>query len=319
VDGAALERVGAKYPEALRYQDFRRLLEQKDIDAVVVTTPDHIHAPASLAAMKLRKHVYCEKPLTHSVWEARQLATAAREYKVATQMGNGGHSSDALREAVDWVRSGLIGPVREVHCWSNRPIWPQGIGRPAGTPAVPKDMNWDLWIGPAPMRPFNPAYHPFKWRGFWDFGTGALGDMGCHIIDTTFWALELDAPSTVEAESSGANDETAPNRSIVRWEFPARGSRPSVKLTWYDGGKQPARELTELPADQKLGDNGSLFIGDKGKRGRRSNGTRKSWRRATRPRPGISCAASIVRGGKCDSCERGNWPVPEESVRLRNA
>jgi predicted dehydrogenase len=265
VDGAALERVGAKHPEALRYQDFRRLLEQKNIDAVVVTTPDHIHAPASLAAMKLRKHVYCEKPLTHSVWEARQLASAARDYRVATQMGNGGHSSDSLREAVDWVRSGLIGPVREVHCWSNRPIWPQGIGRPADTPAVPKDMNWDLWIGPAPMRPFNPAYHPFKWRGFWDFGTGALGDMGCHIIDTTFWALELDAPSTVEAESSGVNDETAPNWSIVRWEFPARGSRPAVKLTWYDGGKQPSRELTELPADQKLGDNGSLFIGDKGK------------------------------------------------------
>jgi predicted dehydrogenase len=266
VDGSSLDRVGAQYPAARRHRDFRRMFdEQKDIDAVVVTTPDHIHAVASMMAMKLGKHVYCEKPLTHSVYEARQMANTARESKVATQMGNGGHASDTLREAVDWLRGGVIGPVREVHCWSNRPIWPQGIERPLEMPPVPKNLDWDLWLGPAPSRPYNPAYHPFKWRGFWDFGTGALGDMGCHIIDTAFWALELGAPSAVEAESSGVNPETAPKWSIVRYEFPARGERPPVKLTWYDGGKQPSRELTEVSADEKLSDNGSLFIGAKGK------------------------------------------------------
>ena len=265
VDGHSLDRVGAQYPKASRHREFRKMLEQKDLDAVVVTTPDHIHAVASMMAIKLGKHVYCEKPLTHSVYEARRLAQAAREYNVATQMGNGGHASDMVREAVDWVRGGVIGPVREVHCWSNRPIWPQGIGRPAETPPVPKDLDWDLWLGPAPARPYNPAYHPFKWRGFWDFGTGALGDMGCHIIDAAFWALELGAPSTIDAESSGVNEETAPKWSMVRYEFPARGERPPVKLTWYDGGKQPSRELTELSEGEKLSDNGSLFVGDKGK------------------------------------------------------
>lgn len=265
VDGGSLDRVGAKYPDVRRHRDFRKMFdEQKDIDAVVVTTPDHLHAPASLMAMKLGIHVYCEKPLTHSVFEARQMREAAQRYKVATQMGNGGHASDSLREVVDWLRAGVIGPVREAHCWSNRPIWPQGIGRPPGA-ATPKNLDWDLWIGPAPMRPYDPAYHPFKWRGFWDFGTGALGDMGCHIIDTAYWGLELDAPLAVEAESSGVNDETAPKWSIVRYEFPARGARPAVKLTWYDGGKQPSRELTELAAGEKLNDNGSLFIGDRGK------------------------------------------------------
>ena len=265
VDGASLERIAAQYPQATKHRDFRRLLEQKDIDAVVVTTPDHIHAVASIAAMKLGKHVYCEKPLTHSVWEARELRKAARQYKVATQMGNGGHASESVREAVEWIQAGVVGKVREVHAWSNRPIWPQGIARPNDTPPAPGSLDWDLWIGPAPMRPYHPAYHPFKWRGWWDFGTGALGDMGCHIIDAAFWALDLGAPSTVEAESSGVNEETAPTWSIVRYQFAARGTLPPVKFTWYDGGKLPARELTELPADQKLMDNGSLFVGDKGK------------------------------------------------------
>lgn len=265
VDGQSLDKAAAQLPKARAYRDFRKLLEQKDLDAVVVTVPDHFHAVASMAAIKLGKHLYCEKPLTHSVYEARQLTLAAREHKVATQMGNGGHSSDALREAVEWVQAGVVGVVREVHCWSNRPIWPQGIARPTETPPVPKHIDWDLWIGPAPMRPYHPAYHPFKWRGWWDFGTGALGDMGCHIIDAAFWALDLGAPSTVEAESSGVNEETAPKWSIVRYQFPARGTRPAVKLTWHDGGKLPPAELTELPAGQKLSDNGTLFIGDKGK------------------------------------------------------
>ena len=265
VDGNSLDRIAARYPQATKHRDFRRMLEQKDIDAVVVTTPDHIHAVASMAAMKLGKHVYCEKPLTHSVWEARELRKAARQYKVATQMGNGGHASESLREAVEWIQAGVVGKVREVHAWSNRPIWPQGITRPKDTPTMPGSLDWDLWIGPAPMRPFHKTYHPFGWRAWQDFGAGAMGDMGCHIIDTAFWALDLGAPSTIEAESSGANEETAPTWSIVRYQFPARGTLPPVKLTWYDGGKLPSRELTELPAEQKLMDNGSLFVGDKGK------------------------------------------------------
>jgi predicted dehydrogenase len=265
VDGQSLDKAAAQHPKARTYRDFRRMLEEKDLDAVVVTIPDHCHAAASMAAIKSGRHFYCEKPLTHSVFEARQLTLAAREHKVATQMGNGGHSSDALREAVEWVQAGVVGAVREVHCWSNRPIWPQGITRPMETPPVPKHIDWDLWIGPAPMRPYHPAYHPFKWRGWWDFGTGALGDMGCHIIDAAFWALDLGAPSAVEADSSGVNEETAPKWSIVRYQFPARGARPAIKLTWHDGGKLPPAELTELPSEQKLSDNGTLFIGDKGK------------------------------------------------------
>jgi len=265
VDAGSLDKAAAQLPKARIYRDFRKLLEQKDLDAVVVTIPDHCHAVASMAAIKLGKHVYCEKPLTHSLYEARQLRLAAREYKVATQMGNGGHSSDALREAVEWVQAGVVGAVRDVHCWSNRPIWPQGIVRPTETPPVPKHIDWDLWIGPAPMRPYHSAYHPFNWRGWWDFGTGALGDMGCHIIDAAFWALDLGAPSAVEAESSGVNEETAPKWSIVRYQFPARGAHPAVKLTWHDGGKLPPAELTGLPPGEKLSDNGTLFIGDKGR------------------------------------------------------
>jgi predicted dehydrogenase len=265
VDGNSLDKAAAQFPKARTYRDFRKMLEQKDLDAVVVTIPDHCHAVASLAAIKLGKHVYCEKPLTHSIYEARQLTLAAREHKVATQMGNGGHASDAIREAVEWVQAGVVGAVHEVHCWSNRPIWPQGIARPGETPPVPKHLDWDLWIGPAPMRPYHPAYHPFKWRGWWDFGTGALGDMGCHIIDAPFWALDLGAPSRVEAESSGVNEQTAPKWSIVRYQFPARGQRPAVKLTWHDGGKTPGPELTGLSPEQKLTDNGTLFIGEKGR------------------------------------------------------
>ena len=265
VDGHALDKAAAQYPKARTYRDFRKMFEQKGLDAVVVTTPDHIHAVASLTAMKLGKHVYCEKPLTHSIDEARRMKATAREYKVATQMGNSGHSSEAIREVVEWVRARVLGEVREVHCWSDRPIWPQGVTRPTDTPPVPTHLDWDLWLGPAPARPYHPAYHPFKWRGWWDFGTGALGDMGCHIIDAAFWGLDLGAPSAVEAESSGVNEETAPKWSIVRYEFPARGERPALRFAWYDGGKRPAPDLTELPPERPLRDNGSLFIGDKGK------------------------------------------------------
>jgi predicted dehydrogenase len=262
VDERSLQRAAAEHPKAKQFRDFRKLLESPGIDAVVVTTPDHTHAVAAMMAMRAGRHVYCEKPLTHSVYEARQMTLAAREHGIATQMGNGGHSSRTIRECVEWVRSGTIGPVREVHAWSNRPIWPQGIARPADRPRVPDWLNWELWLGPAPERPYHPAYHPFKWRGFWDFGTGALGDMGCHIMDAAFWALELGAPTSVEAESSGVNRETAPEWSRVRYEFPARGDRPAVRLTWHDGGRKP--ELPVLPEGQELSDNGSLFIGDGG-------------------------------------------------------
>ena len=265
VDKNFLDAASQKHPGAKKYRDFRKLLEQRDIDAVVVTIPDHNHAVAAMAAIRLGKHVYCEKPLTHDLYEARQLARAAREHNVATQMGNGGHASDSLRSAVEWVQAGVLGPVREVHAWSNRPIWPQGITRPADTPPVPKNLDWDLWIGSAPMRPYHPAYHPFKWRGWWDFGTGALGDMGCHIIDAAFWALNLGHPESVETESSPLNNETAPKWSIVHYQFPARGELPAVKLTWHDGGKLPPRELLDLAAGDKFPENGSLFVGQKGR------------------------------------------------------
>jgi predicted dehydrogenase len=269
VDDAQAAKTYQQYPNAKRYKDFRKMLDQeKGIDAVVIATPDHIHAIAAMAAMQLGKHVYVEKPLTHTIEETRKLAETARRYKVATQMGNQGHAAQGVRRLCEWIWDGAIGPVREVHCWSNRPIWPQGVDRPAETPPVPATLNWDLWLGPAPERPYNPAYVPFKWRGWWDFGTGALGDMACHIMDPANWALKLSETKgiiRVEAESSGINAETMPAWSIIRYEFPARGNMPPVKVIWYDGGKLPPQPK-ELEPDRRLGDgeNGSLFVGDKG-------------------------------------------------------
>lgn len=265
VDPGALSKALAKYPGAKGYKDFRKMLEQKDIDAVVITTPDHCHAVAAIAAMKLGKHVYCEKPLTHSIWEAREMQRIAREKRVATQMGNSGHAGESPRIVKEWVAAGVIGAVKEVHSWSNRPIWPQGIERPADSPPIPQGLDWDLWIGPAPMRAYHPAYHPFKWRGWCDFGTGALGDMGCHIIDAPYWALDLAGDAIVEAEAEGMTDETYPKASVVRYQIPAKGNRKALQLTWYDGGKQPSRELTELAEGEVLGLNGNLLIGEKGK------------------------------------------------------
>ena len=204
VDEKQAGKTFEKYPGAKTYRDFRKMLEkEKNIDAVVVATPDHVHAPASMMAIKMGKHVYCEKPLTHSIYEARMLTEAARKHKVATQMGNQGHSGEGTRLICEWIWGGAIGEVREVHTWTNRPIWPQGIDRPEETPPVPPTLAWDLWLGPAPDRPYHPAYMPFKWRGWWDFGTGALGDMACHIIDPVFWALKLGYPKSVEAVSTG--------------------------------------------------------------------------------------------------------------------
>ena len=262
VDEKRAARTIKKYPGAKVYKDFRVMLEKegKHLDAVTVSTADHTHAVAAVMAMKMGKHVYCQKPLTHSVTEARVMARVAREKGVATQMGNQGHSHADSRRNVELIQAGVLGNVREVHVWSDRPIWPQGIPRPKGTPDVPDWLDWDLWLGPAPERPYHSAYVPFKWRGWWDFGTGALGDMGCHNSDVAFWSLGLRDPKTVEAESSGVNDETAPKWSVVRYVFPARGDRPEVRFTWYDGGKKPPAELAkagELPR------NGSILIGDK--------------------------------------------------------
>jgi predicted dehydrogenase len=263
VDEQRAAQTVKRFPKAKRYADFRKMLEEvKETDAVVIATPDHTHAAAAMMAMKLGKHVYCEKPLTHSVYEARLMTRTAAERKVATQMGIQGHSYNGHRRAVELLHAGVIGAVREVHAWSDRPIWPQGVDRPTDTPPVPKDLNWDLWLGPAPSRPYHPWYVPFNWRGWWDFGTGAIGDMGIHNMDVVFWGLKLGAPTSVEAEVSDVHVETAPKWSILRFEFPGRGSLPAVRLTWYDGGKKPPKELAN---GQDVPDNGALLIGEKGK------------------------------------------------------
>jgi len=263
-----------KYPDAKKYKDYREMLEkEKNIDAVVIATPDHNHAIVSMAAIKHGKHVYCEKPLTRTVFEARELTKAAREAKVATQMGNQGMAFEGNRLITEWIADGAIGPVREVHAWSDRPTngggmplyWPQGIDRPKDEPAVPATLDWDLWLGPAPMRPYHPAYVPFKWRGWWDFGSGGLGDMGIHNLAPAFSALKLGAPTCVYASSTALYKETLPLASCVHYEFPARGDMPPVKLHWYDGGLMPARP-EELEDGRELNrEDGLIFVGDKGK------------------------------------------------------
>ncbi len=255
-----------KFPSAKKYKDFRKMLdEQKDIEAVIVATPDHFHTVASMAAMRRGKHVYCQKPLTRLVSEARALTEAARKYKVVTQMGNQGHSGNGVRDICEWIWDGAIGEVREVHAWTNRPVWPQGIDRPKGEDPVPDTLDWDLWIGPAPKRPYvKSVYNPFSWRGWWDFGGGALADMACHVLDPVFWALKLKYPTSVEASCTPVNDETFPLASIVHYEFPAREGMPAVKVHWYDGGLKP--EKPEALGDMKIGQAASnvLFIGSKG-------------------------------------------------------
>lgn len=261
-----------RYPKAARYADWRRLLDSGSaIDAVVVSTPDHNHAVVATAAMRRGKHVYCEKPLAHSIFEAREMARVAAQHGVATQMGTQGHAFEGTRRAVEVLRAGVIGEVTELHVWTDRPAgwWAQGITRPADTPAVPDGLDWDVWLGPAPQRPYNPAYVPFKWRGFWDFGTGAIGDMGIHNLDTAFWGLDLGAPTSVvvkdcePALADPASHETAPLWSILELRFAARASGPAVTMTWYDGGKLPPRDLFQ---GEKLisRDGGSLVIGSKG-------------------------------------------------------
>ena len=268
VDLARAQGSFNRFPNAKRYKDFRKMLIEMDdqIDAVTVSTPDHMHFPIAMMAMEMGKHVLVQKPMAHTVWEAREMTLAARRHKVATQMGIQRHSIEGIRLLHEWIDAGAIGAVREVHLWTNRPIWPQGIDRPMDSHPVPETLDWNSWLGTAPKRPYHPDYAPFKWRGWWDFGCGALGDMACHIMDAAYWSLDLGFPDTIEAESSGANEETAPKSSVITYQFPARGKRPGVKLVWYDGGKMPERpEELEEGRDLPGGIGGQLFIGDKGK------------------------------------------------------
>jgi len=252
VDAKYLGKASERYPNARKYHDFRKLLEweEKNIDAVVVATPDHVHVPATMMAMKMGKHCYTEKPLGHNVSEVREVTRVAERYGLATQLGNTGHSSQMYRGVVELIRAGTIGEVREVHAWCDNewedpPRVPaddgarRGRDRPKETPPVPAYLDWDLWLGPAPYRPYHPCYHPVQWRGWWDFGNGRLGDMGCHLIDLPFTALDLRYPLTIEADGPPAHPESAPPWLISKWTFPARGDRPPVELTWYDGNKRP--------------------------------------------------------------------------------
>jgi predicted dehydrogenase len=266
VDEAHAEQAFKALPEVPKFADYRKLLDKmhKQIDAVVVSTPDHMHAIISLAAMQLGKHVYCEKPLTHTVAEARRVAQAAAKYKVVTQMGNGGNALPVVRRAVELLRAKAIGETREVHVWTDRPgaYWTNALDRPAETPPVPPTLQWDLWLGVAPVRPYHPCYLPAVWRGWYDFGTGALGDIACHACNPVFWGLDLRDPATIEAKTSERHKESFPAWSRIKWQFPAREGRGPVTLFWYDGGKRPSADLLD---GQPVQDNGIVIVGEKGR------------------------------------------------------
>jgi len=257
-----------RYPMAKKYRDFRKMLEkEKNIEAVLVATPDHTHAVVSMTALKMGKHIYCEKPLAHTIYETRMVAEAAGKAKVATQMGNQGQAFEGAHLLCEWIWDGAIGAVREVQVWTYRPagMWPQGVERPGDTPLVPTTLDWDLWLGPAPYRPYHPDYVPFKWRGWYDFGTGTLGDMGSHNLAPIFQALKLQYPTSVEAVTTEMNSETYPLASIVHYEFPARGDMPAVKVTWYDSGLMPPKP-EELEEGRTLPwEDGIVFVGEKGR------------------------------------------------------
>ena len=254
--------VFAAYPKAKVYQDYREMLDkEKEIDAVTIATPDHTHAIIASAAMKAGKHVYVEKPMVKTVYEARYLRDLAKQTGLVTQVGNQGHNSEGTMLTLEWLRSGVIGNVTEVHMWSNRPSWKQGWHeRPEGVP-VPRNLNYDVWLGPAPEKPYHPDVVHFNWRGLWDYGTGAMGDMGAHTIDTPVWALELGYPTKIQATSTAFNDVYLPQGESVTYEFAARGNMPPVKVTWTDGGLKPARPSQLEPNRQLLE---CLYIGDKG-------------------------------------------------------
>jgi predicted dehydrogenase len=291
VDSQRAAKSFDKYPDVPKYTDFRKMLERKDIDAVTVTIPDHNHAAATAMALHLGKHVYCQKPLTHTVHEAREIARlAARNRKLATQMGTQGHAFEGNIKLVELVQSGAIGSVTQVHVWTDRPKgwWPQGVTRPTETSPVRASLDWDSWLGTAADRPYSPKYLPFVWRGWWDFGTGSLGDMACHLMDVAFWSLNLGAPVRVSAEGVGMTEDSPPTACVIKYEFPKRhaspqpaagkketdpGAQPAeapasgelapATLTWYDAGVKPPVELLGGETVPKI-DNGSLFIGDKG-------------------------------------------------------
>jgi predicted dehydrogenase len=277
IDDHTLGGAGKAFPDAKKYSDFRKLFDEmaNSIDAVTVSTADHTHAAASIMAMKLGKHCFCQKPLTHTLYEARRMGEVARQMKVATQMGNQGTAHDGLRKGAALLKAGVLGKVTEVHVWTNRPIWPQGIPRQPEAPA-PGHVHWDAWLGPAAERPYavfpkdypqkkyrgQSPYHPFAWRGWWDFGTGALGDMACHTMNMPFMGLDLREPTSVEAQCSENNKDSYPNWSIIRYTFPERGERPALTLTWYDGGKRPSAEIAGI---ERVPGSGCVIIGEKGK------------------------------------------------------
>lgn len=266
VDDQRLDAARTKYPDAKRYHDFRLMFEEMGdkIDAVTVSTPDHSHAAAAVMAMKMGIHCYTQKPLTHSIAEARVMAEVAREKGVATQMGNQGTSASGLRRAAARIRAGAIGKVSEAHVWTNRPTWPQGNARAPAEPC-PKHIHWDLWIGPAPFRPYAKNYHPSSWRAWWDFGTGALGDMACHTMNMPYMALDLKDPVSVQAQTSGHTGDSYPKWSVITYEFPATDKRGPIKLVWYDGGKRPGRDILGERVTDKKFERGCAIIGDKGK------------------------------------------------------
>ena len=278
VDKDTLAKKAKKFPDAKQYQDYRELLEEmeKDIDAVTVSTPDHNHGVAAIRAMKLGKHCFCQKPLVQTVNEARMVRQLAKEKNLATQMGNQGSAEPGLRRAVEVIQAGVIGKPLELHVWSNRPIWPQGLNRPEGEDPVPDNLNWDVWLGPAAYRPYKKdVYHTFKWRGWYDFGTGALGDMACHTVNMPFRALKMGYPNVVECEmDSRFYPETFPKTSRIRFEFPEREGLPPMKFWWYDGNPddalKPLRPQAEVTREivamlGKLPGSGALIVGDKGK------------------------------------------------------
>ena len=334
VDHAYAARTIAKYPDAKLYVDYREMLEkQKDIDAVVIATPDHTHAVIALAAMQAGKHVYCQKPLCHDLYEARTLTQAARESKVCTQMGIQGHSTEGPRLITEWIADGAIGEVREVDAWCSLAYYPWGHAswsskwgrRPAETPPLPDKLNWDLWLGPAPERPYHPAYHPRVWRCWWDFGNGMMGDRGAHTLDPVVTALQLGAPTSVEATSSDLNPDTHPISSVVTFRFPARGHLPPVKLTWYEGTRAPRPpELEEgrrMPEEGGIifkGSKGTLMAGHTGDGPRLIPETRmQAYRRPEKTLPRVNTSHeqewvdSAKAGRKAGACFEYSGPLTE--------
>lgn len=267
VDQNHLDQRGNEFPAAKKYRDFREMLQAVKLDGLVISAPNHIHAVATTQALQRGMHVYCEKPLTHNmseIWRVRDLAKrkspAAKGPNLVTQMGNQHHSSIGYQQAIAILRRGLLGRVREVHSWTSKPFWPQGRNRPRGSEPIPRHLNWDLWLGPAAKRPYNSCYTPLRWRGWWDFGGGVLGDMGPHLLDPIVAGLQLGEPNQISAKTDKRFLQTAPKWSIVNFQFPAVGQRSAVSLTWYDGGKQPPRQQTKIA---RLPPNGSLVIGEK--------------------------------------------------------